>query len=277
MRDAELVTTRRPGHAAELARAAVADGRGRIVAVGGDGTVQELADGLLADGGRADGLPVLGILARGRGNDLARSIGLPKRLEAAWSVAIGAAPVVLDVGRVRLADGEERHFVSSGGVGFDAQVAAAMASRRRSRAGAIDYLLATLAELRRFRNVEVEISLDGEAPQRLRILLVAIANGAYYGGGMRICPDTRTDDGRFDLCFVGDISRATALRQLPNLYRGTHLRHPAVTIRHARRVRVDGDPAVRIHLDGEPAGGLPLEVELRPAALRVAAPIAEGG
>ena len=272
MDDADLVTTRCPGHAVELARAAAADGRGRIVAVGGDGTVQELTEGLLASDAGADALPVLGILPRGRGNDLARSIGLPRRLEAAWAVAIGAPPVPLDVGRVRLAGGKERHFVSCGGIGFDAQVAAAMAGGRRPRGGAIGYLLATLAELRRFRNVELEIALDDGAPKRMRVLLVAIANGAFYGGGMRICPDARTDDGRFDLCFVGDISRLTALRQLPNLYRGTHLRHPAVTIRHARRVRVDGDASARIHLDGEPAGGLPIEVELKPAALRVAAP-----
>jgi diacylglycerol kinase (ATP) len=276
MGDAELVTTRSPGHGIELARGAAADGRRRIVAVGGDGTVQEVASGLLSAGTPADALPVLGILARGRGNDLARSIGLPRRLEAAWTVAIGAPPAPLDVGRVRLAGGAVRHFVSCGGIGFDAQVAAVMARRGRSRTGAIGYLLATLAELRRFRNVEVEVSLDDDPPERSRVLLVALANGAYYGGGMRICPDARTDDGRLDLCFVGDISRLTALRQLPNLYRGTHLRHPVVSIRHARRVRVDGDASVRVHLDGEPAGGLPIEVELTPAALRVAAPVAEG-
>jgi diacylglycerol kinase (ATP) len=171
-------------------------------------------------------------------------------------------------------EGRERWYGSAGGIGFDAQVAAAMASRRGWQAGRAGYLITTLTELRRFDNRRVRLTLDGEVVER-HVLLVAIANGAYYGGGMRIAPDAQTDDGLLDICVVGDISRLTAIRQLPNLYRGTHVSHPAVSM-HAGSVlsieSEEGDTSTRVHLDGEPFGSLPLRVRLVAGALRVAAP-----
>ncbi|HJP70750.1 MAG TPA: sphingosine kinase, partial [Candidatus Limnocylindria bacterium] len=167
--------------------------------------------------------------------------------------------------------GDERWFASAGGIGFDAQVAAAMARRRGWQAGRAGYLLTTLGELRRFENRRVRIGLDGAMLER-DVLLVAIANGAYYGGGMRIAPGARTDDGRLDVCVVGDISRLTAVRELPNLYRGTHVRHPAVSMHTATVIDIEGTSATRVHLDGEPFGSLPLAISLVPAAIEVAAP-----
>lgn len=263
--DAELVISTDPGHAKELARQAVSDGRERLVAVGGDGTIQAVVAGLLDGDARLS----LGILPQGSGNDLARSLGLPLAKEPAWEVAVGTRTRPVDVGLASGA-GRSRHFVSAGGIGFDAQVAAAMQHRGRWQRGPIGYLLTTLSELRRFRNRRVRLILDDEPPEDHTVLLIAVANGPYYGGGMKICPDARTDDAWLDLCVVGDISRLTAIQQLPNLYRGTHVNHPAVTMRRARRVRIEGDTDARAHLDGEPFGSLPLEIELLPAALEVA-------
>ena len=126
-------------------------------------------------------------------------------------------------------------------------------------------------ELRRFENCRVRIALDGQVLER-DVLLIAIANGAYYGGGMRIAPDARADDGLLDVCVVGDISRITALRELPNLYRGTHVRHPAVSMHTAVAIDVDGSSGTRVHLDGEPFGSLPLAISLVPRAIEVAVP-----
>jgi diacylglycerol kinase (ATP) len=265
MPSGELAETTGPGHAVELARGAAADGRDRVVAVGGDGTVNEIVEGLMA----AERRPTLGIVPQGSGNDLARSLGLPRRRDAAWAVAVGTGTRSIDVGLARSED-RSRHFAAAGGIGFDAQVAAVMGRQGRWQRGALGYLLTTLDELRRFRSRPIRLTLDDETPIEMSVLLVAIANGAYYGGGMRIAPDAVVDDGRLDLCVVGNISRRTALRQLPNLYRGTHVRHPAVSLHRARRIRIDGDPDTLVHLDGESFGRLPLDVQVVPRALRVA-------
>lgn len=260
--------TSRPGDAERVAGTAARGGHDRVIAIGGDGTVQEVINGLI-DGGTP---PSLGVVPLGSGNDLARSLGLPRDEAEAWRLAVGNHTVALDAARARNGEGTERWFASAGGIGFDAQVAAAMVSRGRWQLGRLGYLMTTLAELRRFSNRRVELRIDGR-PTTHDALLVAIANGAFYGGGMRIAPSARPDDGILDVCVVGDISRLTAIRQLPNLYRGTHVDHPQVSMHAGRAIEVDGDRGTRIHLDGEPFGSLPLRVSIVPAALEVAAPL----
>lgn len=262
---ARLALTDAAGHAERLAANAADAGHDRIVAVGGDGTVQEVVNGIAGRGRR----PAIGIVPVGSGNDLARSLGLPRGRREALAVATGAGTRALDLGLATDAAGRERWFASAGGVGFDAQVAAAVAGRRGWQRGRAGYLLTTLAELRRFENRSVRLVIDGTATDE-RVLLVAIANGAFYGGGMRIAPDATVDDGALDLCIVGDVSRGTALAQLANLYRGTHVGHPQVRMARGRVIGIEGDPATRVHLDGEPFGTLPLRVELHPGRLAVA-------
>lgn len=266
--DARLEVTRAPGDAERWA-AEVGGQHDRIIAVGGDGTVQEVANGVLA----ARAPAVVGLVPVGSGNDLARSLGLSGEPAEAWSVAIGRGTAPIDVALARGADRRARWFVSAGGIGFDAQVAGAMTARRRWQRGRLGYLLTALAELRRFPNRQVRIALDGAEPMERRILLVALSNGAFYGGGMHIAPGALADDGWLDLCIVGDISRLGAIGQLPNLYRGRHTAHPAVEMRRARRIEIDGDPETLVHLDGEPFGRLPLRVEVQPGRLTVAVPV----
>jgi diacylglycerol kinase (ATP) len=262
--DARLEVTRRPGDA-EAWAAGAAPAHDRVVAVGGDGTVQEVVNGLLAGGAGA----TLGVVPVGTGNDLARSLGLPTDPADAWRSAIGHGEQPIDVAHAEGADGRVRWFTSAGGIGFDAQVAAAMATRRGWQRGRAAYLLTTLAELRRFSNRRVVIRLDGASIER-QVLFVAIANGEFYGAGMRIAPGAAVDDGLLDLCIVGDVSRLTALRQLANLYRGTHVEHPKVEMARGREVVIEGDAGTLVHLDGEPFGSLPLRVTLHPARLTVA-------
>ena len=262
--DARFEITRRAGHAEELA-AQAAGRHDRVVAVGGDGTIQEVMNGLV----NGEPAATIGIVPVGSGNDLARSLGLPRDPAAAWTIALGSAERSLDLALATGADGRTRWFGSAGGIGFDAQVAAAMAARSGWQRGQAGYLLTTLDELRRFSNRRIELPIDG-VPRETRALFVAIANGEFYGGGMRIAPGAAVDDGRLDLCIVGDISRLTAMRQLANLYRGTHVHHPQVQMAQGHTIEVDGEAGTLIHLDGEPFGSLPLSVRLQPAAIRVA-------
>ena len=262
-----LEVTSRRGEAQLLAAEAGERGHSRVVVVGGDGTIQEVVNGLLAG---SSPVPGLGIVPLGSGNDLARSLGLPTDPGRAWDVAIGASERPVDVG-VAQGEGGTRRFASAGGIGFDAQVAAAMAVRRGWQRGQAGYLLTTLAELRRFRNQRVHLIVDGVVITR-DVLLVAVANGSHYGGGMKIAPAAKLDDGLLDLCVVGDVSRFTALRQIPNLYRGTHLHHPAVEMLRGSQIEIAGEETTRVHLDGEPWGGLPIRIRVEPSALVVAAP-----
>jgi diacylglycerol kinase (ATP) len=262
--DIGLEVTSRAGQAEELAAAAIAEGRERVVAVGGDGTVQEAVNGLVSAGSGE-----LGILPVGSGNDLARSLGLPRDPAHAWTVAIGRATRSLDVARATNGDGRNRWFASAGGIGFDAQVAGAMAVRRGWQAGRAGYLLTALSELRRYENRRARLTVD-DVEIDDRVLLVAFANGEFYGGGMWIAPGARTDDGLLDLCVAGDISTLTALRLIPSLYRGTHVRHPDVRMLTGSRLSFEGDAGTLVHLDGEPFGSLPLTVVVEPGRLRVA-------
>ena len=273
--EVRLVVTRGRGDAERLAGSAAHDGHDRIVAVGGDGTVQEIVNGLV-DSGTETGPEIgpkigLGIVPVGSGNDLSRSLRLSREPAAAWTIAMGRGERRVDVALATGADDRRRWFASAGGVGFDAQVATTMASRAGWQRGQAGYLLTTLAELRRFSNRHIELTIDGVTTSRA-VLFVAMANGEYYGGGMRIAPGAIVDDGALDLCIVGDVSRATALRQLVNLYRGTHVRHPQVELARGRVVEIAGDPETLVHLDGEPFGHLPLRVELHARRLLLAAP-----
>lgn len=264
---ARLEVSRRPGDAERWA-AEAAGRHDRIVAVGGDGTVQEVVNGLLGANVPAS----IGIVPVGSGNDLARSLNLPADGPGAWKVAVGHGTARIDVARATAGDGRVRWFASAGGIGLDGEVARAMVHRRgwqRSRAG---YLATALVHLWRYANRPVRIRLDdGEAMERT-ILLVAVTNGAFYGGGMHVAPGARVDDALMDLCIVGDLGRAAALRQIPNLYRGRHVDHPRIEMRRARRVQVEGGADTLVHLDGEPFGGLPLQVEMCAGVLTVAVP-----
>ena len=273
--EARLLETREKGHAERLAAAATDLGHDRVIAVGGDGTIQEVLNGLLAAGvGTDGGPPAMGIVPAGRGNDLARSVDLPIDPMACLPIALGPITRPFDVGKARGPDGAERYFGAAGGVGFDAEVAYTMAVHRRFwMRGEAGYFLGTLNELRRWRNSELEVTLVGEGEDRVvkqRFLFVAFANGPFYGGGMQICPNAETDDGWLDVCLVGDLSRLAALRELPGIYQAKHLKNPKVEIVHARTIRIEGASTTRVHLDGEPFGNVPIEVTLKPGAVSVA-------
>jgi diacylglycerol kinase (ATP) len=274
-RSARLVESRERGDAERMGAEAGERGYDRIVIVGGDGTIQEVVNGLLADGRWASGAsPSIGLVPAGSGNDLVRDLALPLDPLAALPLAFGDAERLIDVARAEDARGRVRHFMAAGGVGFDAQVAHVMFGHRmpwqKGRAG---YFLSTFIELMRFRNRRLKLLLrtdDGDVLTDRVSLLVAFANGPYLGGGMQICPDAEIADGLLDLCVAGDLSRLEALRLLPGMYRGAHVGHPKVEFLRVRSVRFEGDADALVHLDGEPFGSIPLTVSVLPSALRVA-------
>jgi YegS/Rv2252/BmrU family lipid kinase len=257
--------TQRPGHAVELARKARADGHTLVVAAGGDGTVHEVVNGLLADG-PGENVPVLAIVSAGTGGDFVKTFGLPGDVDGAVArIASAEPPVRIDVGRVTTSDGA-RFFANIAEAGLGAEVVARAAGMPR-RLGASVYLFAFLATLPRFVRPRALVDMDGQTYDGPLTNLV-VANGKVFGGGMRVAPGADPCDGALDVQ-VHWGSKPDYVRGIPKVYRGTHLPHPKIMERRAARVTVRCDPDVRVEADGEVLGTTPATFEVLPAAIRL--------
>ncbi|MGZ4589644.1 MAG: diacylglycerol kinase [Actinomycetes bacterium] len=255
----DVVVGRDADEAFDRVRDRVARGVDAVVAVGGDGLVH-MALQVVA----GTHLP-LGVIPAGSGNDFARSLGLPLNdpVKAADHILSGQVRQV-DLGRA-----SGRWFGCVLSSGFDSMVNE-RANRMSWPNGRARYNLAILAELRTFRAVPFELVLDGERWET-EAMLVAVGNGSSYGGGMRVCPDARLDDGLLDVTVLGKISKPEFVRIFPTVYKGTHVRHPAVTVRRARHVSLHAE-GVTAYADGERVSVLPVSCEAVPRALHVLAP-----
>ena len=257
---AEMVFSTVPGDAEDIAYRGALEGFSPIVGVGGDGTLNQIVNGLM----RCPTPPPLGIVPAGSGNDLIRSLGLPtdpgEATRLVWSDASGA----IDIGRCN-----DRYYLNVGGVGLDTKVAMAMNGQAgRLSAGKLPYLIHAVRELSRYSNPEFLIRLDGH-PLPSRSLLVAVANGRCYAGGMKICPDADPADGFLDVCVAGDLSRREVLGLVPAIYLGRHGRHRKVSFHKVRSVQIESPVGMEVQLDGEIVSALPAEFRVVPGALRV--------
>jgi diacylglycerol kinase (ATP) len=257
---AELVLTQARGEATALASELVARRTERIVVAGGDGTVQEVARALA---GRD---AALGIVPCGRGNDLARVLGIPSDWDAAAEVIARGEVRRIDLGRIA-----GRHFVTVAAMGFDSEAAAYAHASRLGLPGPLGYLWAVARTLVRFESPEVTLRGDFGEHQG-RILLAATGNTSTYGGGMRIAPGAAPDDGLLDVCVVRALPRWTILRAFPRLFAGTHIDLPYVTTLRTRRLEITASRPLAIFADGEPIATTPAEITVDPLALRVLCP-----
>ncbi|MFZ3593431.1 diacylglycerol kinase [Streptomyces sp. BH104] len=251
------------GDALARARAAVAEGTGALVAVGGDGLVN------LALQAVAGTDTPLGIVAVGTGNDFARTLGLPIRDPATAGRLVadalkGSLIRETDLGRIG-----DHWFATVLASGFDSRVND-RGNRMRLPLGRFKYDLAIALELATFKAVPFKLTLDDGRVREVPATLIAVGNGTSYGGGMRICADADLGDGLFDVTVVGDCSRTTLLKVFPRVYKGTHLDHPAVSVYRAARVELAAE-GITGYADGEPVGALPLVAQCVPGAVRILA------
>ncbi|HWB56379.1 MAG TPA: diacylglycerol kinase family protein [Gaiellaceae bacterium] len=271
--EGEALFSERRGHATELARAATGRGARLVVAVGGDGTVNEVANGILAAGG--DEGPELAVLPRGTGTDFVRHFRIPSRLDGAVRVVLEGATRTIDAGRLtyRSWAGEEEtaHFVNAASAGMSGAVAQRANASSKALGGKVSFLWATLAVFAGWHASEMEIEVDGERRSGLMYDAI-VANCRYLGGGMAMCPDARPDDGLLDLLVIGDITRRDLALTLPKVYRGTHLPHPKAEALRARHIAVRAPTPLPVELDGEQPGTTPAVFEVVPDALRLRVP-----
>ena len=260
----------RPGQLGDLARGAAESGATLLVAVGGDGTVNEVAQGLA---GR-DGVE-LAVIPRGTGWDFVRTHGIPRRLEGAIAVALEGRARTVDLGRARYRtwDGgeAESYFANIASAGMTGAIARRANETSKALGGKASYLWATLAVFSRWRNDEVRVRVDGEVRSgRMHDVVVAI--GRYFAGGMMICPDAQPDDGLLDVLTIGDLTKRDLLLTLPKTYRGRHLPHQKAELLRGAVAEVESNAQLPVELDGEQPGTTPARFELIPRALRVRVP-----
>jgi YegS/Rv2252/BmrU family lipid kinase len=245
-------------HAEELARAAVEAGE-TVAALSGDGLIGKVAGELAGTGG------VLAVLPGGRGNDLARALGVPHDAEAAARVLASGRIRELDLGEV---DG--RPYIGIASCGFDSE-ANRIANEAPPALGNLVYVYGALRALAAWKPARFDLSLDGRGLS-FSGYSVAVANSPRYGGGMHMAPQAELDDGLFDVVMSGRASKRRALRGLPKLFDGTHVDLPYVHIERAREVRIAADRPFSVYADGDPIGDLPVTVRVRPRAVRVLVP-----
>jgi YegS/Rv2252/BmrU family lipid kinase len=252
-------TTRSLEHAVELALQAAAD-QEVAAACGGDGLVGAVAGALR----HSDG--VLGILPGGRGNDLARVLGIPSDPAA----AVG----VLESGHVRSLDLGEIHgrtFVGIASCGFDSE-ANRIANQARIVRGNLVYAYGALRALAAWKPATFTVAPDGGEPRTIIGYTIAAANSKAYGGGMFLAPDASLDDGLLDVVMVEDVPKRRFLRQLPTVFKGEHVRQPTVHVQKAATVEIAADRSFTMYADGDPVAELPVTVRALPAAVRVITP-----
>jgi YegS/Rv2252/BmrU family lipid kinase len=217
----------------------------------------------------------IAVIARGTGWDFARSLLLPRAVDEAIGVALGGRTRTIDLGRVayrRWDGGEEQSwFANVASAGMSGAIAQRANDTTKVLGGKASYVWATFAVFARWSNTEVEVSV-GEESRRGRMHDVVIANGPYFAGGMKICPDARPDDGVFDVLLIGDLAKRDLLLTLPKTFRGKHLPHPKGELLRGAEVHIAAPEALPIQLDGEQPGTTPARFELVPRALRVRVP-----
>jgi len=268
--DAEL--TRHAGHATQVARDALQKGFRHFVSVGGDGTVNEIVNGLMM-GGRCDPDVVLSIIPGGTGSDFIRVIGIARDPVQAVQTALGTAKRQVDVGEIRCMRAGEpitRYFVNVAGMGFDSEVCVRVNRMSKRISGTLPYLTSLVVTLFSYVNKDVELTFDGQRMQG-RYNSVVICNGQYFGGGMWIGPRAAADDGLFDIVLLKDLNKLEFLMNVPRVYKGTHLTHPKVASFQAKEVQVAAKQPMFIQAEGELVGEAPATYRIIPAALTLRA------
>jgi YegS/Rv2252/BmrU family lipid kinase len=254
----DVVETTAPGHATEAARSAATP---VVVSVGGDGTINEIANGL------AGSTRTLGIIPAGSGNDFIKSVGVPRKPLQALHTLLQGVTRPVDIGTVRCSAAREgggnfetRLFVNGVGVGFDAAVAA------RTReipvlSGTALYVLAVLQTLGRYVPPNFTIEFDGSSRES-RGLLIAVGNGKCAGGGFYLTPEARVDDGLLDICSVEHKNILQILSLMPRVMRGKHHGVPGVKFFKEKRLTISADESFYVHADGEIVGANVRRVEI---------------
>jgi YegS/Rv2252/BmrU family lipid kinase len=258
------------GQLTHLAEEAVHGGARRVVVVGGDGTINEVVNGIA----EAEGVE-LAVIPRGTGWDFVRTFDIPRDLDGAVEVALRGDVREIDLGRVdfRTWAGEDAraYFANVASAGISGAIAKRANESSKALGGKISYYWSTFAVFLGWQVGDMRVSVDDEI-RCGRMIDVLACNGRYVAGGMMMTPEAEPDDGLFDVLLIGDVTKRDLLFVLPKTYRGKHLPHPRLELLRGRVVTIDADEPLPIELDGEQPGTTPARFEVVPRALRLRVP-----
>jgi YegS/Rv2252/BmrU family lipid kinase len=270
--DFEYVATQRPGEATALSRTALREGFEMIVSVGGDGTLNEVANGFFDDAAPVARQAVLGVVALGTGCDFGRTLAQTD-LESACARLGGRKTRTIDLGMARFVgnDGAPamRIYVNVASFGCGGLVAHLVSSRLKAVSGQLAFTLATLRALAVYRDPIVSLEFDDGMPRQIRITNVALANGRFFGAGMQVAPAAQLDDGALDVTIWSGFGWMDFIRKRHTLYDGSHVREAGTEVLRVRRARATSNSTVLLELDGESAGRLPAQMEVLAGAIRL--------
>ncbi len=265
--------TQRPGHGIDLARQAAGQGVTTVIAVGGDGTVNEVVNGLLTAPEISGTPPVLGILELGTGGDFARTLRMPRNPRAALEWLLSAVPIPCDVGKAvcRSLTGETitRYFINILDFGLGGAVVQWVNTHSKRLGGKVTFLAGILVTLATYRNKTIRFRIDGGAWQEQKMNNFIVANGRYFGGGLFPAPMASVQDGQLEGIIIGDVGRWEAVGNLGRIRKGTHLLHPKITHWPLHQLEAESPETVYVDADGELIGTLPLKLQVVPGAISV--------
>jgi YegS/Rv2252/BmrU family lipid kinase len=274
LREYKFEFTEKPFHATEITRHVIKEGTELVIGVGGDGTMNEIANGFFEDRRMINPDATLGVVPAGTGCDLTKSLNIPPGLRNALKVITDAPSVRMDVGRVRFKNhrgqDDERFFLNVADFGLGGEVVRRVNERRLERR-ASSYIRCLVTTMLQYRSKRVRIRVDGESLPDGEYLIGAVANGRIFGKGMKIAPQARLDDGLFDSVLVRSMRFLEFCLHGWKLMNGTHLSHPKITFVRGRKVEAspEGEDEVLLELDGEQLGRLPAIFEILPKPLAI--------
>lgn len=270
--------TERPGQASDLARNAVDDGAQEIIAIGGDGTVNEIVNGIQSAASAKKDETVLTIVPAGTGGDFRKTFGFPTELDQILVKLRSSEIKTIDLGKITFVDHDgvqqSRFFANIASFGLSGEVDTAVNDTQwpKRLGGRFTYAWCSLVAMGKYKPKKIRLLIDDDVDTLLTVNTVAICNGGYFGGGMHIAPNAKPNDGMFDVIAIEQQPALAGIRNASKLYKGTHLEEPNVQAWTGRKIdAIPADPsqAAILDIDGEPLGTLPATFELVPNALRI--------
>lgn len=269
----EVQMTTAPYQAQDIVRSALKAGKTTIVSVGGDGTANEVVNGFFENGKAINPAARLAVISRGTGCDLIKTLGIPKDYEGAIDTIVRnqESPMDLVVAEFTNRGGarETRWFANISDAGLGGSVANRVNHTSKSAGGFISFLYGTLWSILTFKNGWARVEADGSQIYEGSVVMAAVANGRYFGGGMHLAPQAVISDGKLDLILLRGMNKISLLANLARIYKGTHLTHPKISAHVVSEVVVSGDKPLAIELDGEAPGFSPVRFQVKPGAIKV--------